>query len=152
MMQFNTALAVAMVIGMVIGLVPQQVLAQESGAAPVSGGVQLGRLLRDTNADLPQYACDLRKQFNQCRQYAVAPGNAALRIKELSDACESLEGGLTQSPCPQEKRIAQCNEVKFRRDAVYDAHYYQGAPSDWTIEKLQDVCRHLPGQFVLPDQ
>lgn len=126
--------------------------AQDTGAAPVGGSVQLGRLLRDSITDLPQYSCDLRKQFNQCRQYVVAPGNSEFRVKELSDACVSLDGILTQSPCPQEKVIAQCKEVKFRRDAVYDAFYYQSPSSIWSVEKVQEACRHLPGDFVAGDR
>ena len=129
---------------------PVQAQAQEPAAA--GGTVQLGRLLRDSVADLPIYACDLRKQFNQCRQYAVGPGNAELRIKELSDACGTLEGKLSQSPCPQSQVIAQCKDVRFRRDAVYDASYYEGAPSSWTAENLREVCRNLPGEFVLLDR
>lgn len=147
-MDFNKALVAALM----VGLAPQLALAQEPVAAPSGGGVQLGRLLRDSNAELPQYSCDLRKQFDQCRQYVVGPGNAEMRVKELSDACESLEGILTQSPCPQAKVIAQCKEVKFRRDAVYDAYYYQGPSSTWTVEKIQEVCRHLPGNFVSLDR
>lgn len=124
--------------------------AQEAASPPMGGTVQIGRLLRDSVADLPMYACDLRRQFNQCRQYAVGPGNAPLRIKELSEACDTLEGKLTPSACPQTQVVAMCKEVKFRRDAVYDAYYYNGAPSEWTVEKLQEVCRHLPGEFGLP--
>lgn len=125
-----------------------QAQTQEPAPAPAGGTVQLGRLLRDSVTDLPIYACDLRQQFNQCRQYAVGPGNAELRIKELSDACGTLEGKLSQTACPQTQVIAQCKDVRFRRDAVYDAYYYAGAPSDWTVEKLQEVCKHLPGEFV----
>lgn len=136
------------VAALMVGLAPQIALAQQPVEAPSGGGVQLGRLLRDSNAELPQYSCDLRKQFDQCRQYVVGPGNAEMRVKELSDACASLEGFLTQSPCPQAQVIAQCKEVKFRRDAVYDAYYYQGLSSTWTVEKVQEVCRHLPGNFV----
>ena len=145
-------LHIAWVVALVVGFAPQMALAQQPNAAPFSAGVQLGRLLRDANAALPQYSCDLRKQFNQCRQYVVAPANAEFRVKELSDACESLEGILAQSPCPQEAVIAQCREVKFRRDAVYDASYYQGPPSAWTVEKLQDVCSQLQGDFVVPER
>lgn len=112
--------------------------------------VQLGRLLRDSNADLPVYSCDLRKQFSQCRQYAVYPGNAAARVTELTDACHSLGGTLLLTPCPDVQVLAQCHEVKFRRDVVYDAVYYKGKPARWTVKKLQDVCQNLPGQFAMP--
>ncbi len=132
--------------------VQAQTQTPESAPAPAGGTVQLGRLLRDSVAELPIYACDLRKQFNQCRQYAVGPGNAETRIKELSDACGTLEGKLSQTACPQTQVIAQCKDVRFRRDAVYDAYYYEGAPSGWTVENLREVCKHLPGEFVALDR
>jgi len=116
------------------------------------GGLKLGRLLRESIADLPIHACDLRKQFSQCRQYAVFPGNAAVRLAELSDACQSLGGVLLKDPCPDKHVLAHCREVKFRRDVVYDAVYYEGEPGQWTIEGLQEVCKHLPGQFAVSQQ
>ena len=145
-------LRIAFLAAWMTGCVLPLALAQDTGSAPVGGGVQLGRLLRDSIAELPQYSCDLRKQFSQCRQYVVAPGNSEFRVKELSEACVSLEGVLTQSPCPQEKVIAQCQEVKFRRDAVYDAFYYQSPSSIWSVERIQEACRHLPGNFVAIDR
>ena len=112
--------------------------------------VQLGRLLRDSNADLPIYSCDLRKQFSQCREYSVAPGNADLRVAELADSCSSLGGALLLTACPASQVLARCHEVKFRRDAVYTAVYYKGKPTNWTVKELKAACKNLPGQFALP--
>ena len=127
---------------------PGAALAEGTADQP-GGSIALGRLLRDSNENLPVYSCDLRKQFSQCRQYAVFPGNAAMRVTELTDACQSLGGNLLLTPCPQTKVLAQCSEVKFRRDVVCDAVYYRGKPAHWTVEGLKEVCTNLPGQFTV---
>lgn len=107
--------------------------------------LKLGQMLR--NAGAPAYACDLREQFNQCRQYVVSPGQATVRIAQIEESCESLGGRFAQAECPTDAVIARCREVVFRRDAIYDNAYYAGEPTLWTPEAVEHACKHLPGQF-----
>jgi hypothetical protein len=107
--------------------------------------LKIGQMLRDAGA--PAYSCDLRVQFNQCRQYAVSPGQAAARIAQIEESCTSLGGRFAQAECPNDAVIARCREVMFRRDAFYDNSYYAGEPAQWTPEALEHACKHLPGQF-----
>lgn len=93
------------------------------------------------------YTCDLRGQFNQCRQYMIGAADDKARINELATACQSLGGSFARGQCPEEQRIATCMDVKFRRDVFYDAMYYPGEPSAWTVEHLKEVCQNLPGNF-----
>lgn len=107
--------------------------------------LKIGQMLRDAGA--PAYSCDLRVAFNQCRQYAVSPGQADVRIAQITESCQSLGGRFAQAECPNDAAIARCREVKFRRDVYYDNFYYGGEPAQWTQESLVHACKHLPGQF-----
>lgn len=97
------------------------------------------------------YTCDLRAQFNQCRQYMIGVVDDKSRINELARSCQSLGGTFTRGVCPEADRLAMCMSVRFRKDVFYDASYYPGEPSQWTREHLKEVCQNLPGQFNQPE-
>lgn len=97
------------------------------------------------------YTCDLRAQFNQCRQYMIGAVDDKSRINELALSCQSLGGTFARGTCPESERLATCMSVRFRKDVFYDASYYPGEPSQWTSEHLREVCQNLPGQFNQPE-
>ena len=110
-----------------------------------SGGAELAPLASKTNAAV--YSCDLRGQFNQCRQFAVDPQQAIVRLSQVEESCQSLGGRFAPLACPTEAVVARCEEVKFRRDFVYENFYYAGDPSQWTPQGLEYACAHLPGKY-----
>lgn len=99
-------------------------------------------------AQKSSYTCDLRAQFNQCRQYMIGAVDDKSRINELALSCQSLGGTFARGACPEAGRLATCMSVRFRKDVFYDASYYPGEPSQWSGELLKEVCQNLPGQFT----
>ncbi len=106
-----------------------------------------GLASKATESNAVVYSCDLRAQFNQCRQFAIDPKQASERLPQAEQSCQSLGGRFEQRACPGEALVARCTEVKFRRDLTYDNSYYAGEPSKWTPASLEYACAHLPGRY-----
>lgn len=95
------------------------------------------------------YACNLRNQSQQCREYEILVG-AKTTLLDIKEGCESMGGDFSEARCPTDNMLGECSDIirnYHQPDVIYLNRYYKTPTQIWTTDSITRVCGDLGGEF-----